>query len=116
MRLEEATKEELIWWIRQHAFDLSYALKRFEADIMFKRNEELNAKAHLAGERYSEALSEYITLTKPYNGKPLSSIPDYVVKRIASLEKIMMSAMKEQQRLWKAADKCLKRIDKWEEE
>ena len=110
MKLEDATKEELIWWIQQHAFDLSYSLKRFEADIMLHRYDEYNTKAKLAGERFSSALSEYNSLLKPYHGKQISSIPEHVIKRAAALEKAMDSASKEQRRWWKAADKCMEKV------
>ena len=110
MKQEDATKEELIWWIREHAFDLSYAMRRFEADIMLHRYDEYNAKARMAAERFSTALSEYNSLLVPYNGKRLSSIPEHVIKRAASLEKVMNCANREQRRYWAAADKCLKKI------
>lgn len=110
MKLEDATKKELIWWIQQHAFDLSYSLKRFEADIMLHRYDEYNRKAKLAGERFSSALSEYNSLLAPYRGKRISSIPEHVIKRAALLEKTMDSASKEQRRWWKVADKCIKKV------
>lgn len=110
MKLEEATKEELIWWIQQHAFDLSYSLKRFEADIMFHRYDEYNHKAKLAGEHFSSALSEYTSLLAPYNGERISSIPKHGINRAAALEKVMNSASKEQRRWWKAADKCMEKV------
>ena len=110
MKLEDATKEDLIWWIQQHAFDLSYSLKRFEADIMLHRYDEYNTKAKLAGERFSSALSEYNSLLKPYHGKQISSIPEHVIRRAAALEKVMNSASKEQRRWWKAADKCMEKV------
>ena len=110
MKLEDATKEELIWWIREHAFDLSYSLKRFEADIMLHRYDEYNAKAKLAGERFWSALSEWSSLLAPYNGERLSSIPEHVIKRAAALEKVMNSARKERRRWWKAADKCMEKV------
>lgn len=37
MKLEEATKEELVWWIKEHSFELRRALGSFSADIMFYR-------------------------------------------------------------------------------
>lgn len=110
MKLEEATKEELIWWIRQHAFDLSYSLERFEAEMMLHRYDEYNIKAELAGERFSSALSEYNSLLAPYHEKRISSIPEHVINRAAALEKVMNSASKEQRRLWKAADKCMEKV------
>lgn len=110
MKLEDATKEELIWWIREHAFELSRRLDRFEADILFHRHEQYNAKAALAGEQFRRAFAEYCELLEPYNGKPLLSIPEHVVKRGAELEKAMKKANQKQRRCWAAADHCLKRI------
>lgn len=110
MKLEEATKEELIWWIREHAFELSRGLDRFESDILFHRYEQYNAKAALAGEQFQQAFAEYRELLEPYNGKPLLSIPDHVVKRGAELEKTMEKASQKQRRCWTAADQCLKQI------
>ena len=39
MKLEEATKEELIYWIKQHNFKLREELKNFESDILFYKIE-----------------------------------------------------------------------------
>lgn len=109
MRLEDATKEELIWWIKEHAVELKYELKNFESDIMFRRYRQFNDKAHSAGERYSKALAEYSALLSPYMGLPITSIPRDVCKKGANLEQIMLQASKEQRRYWKAADKCLRK-------
>lgn len=109
MKLEEATKEELVWWIRMHAFELHYELEHFESDIMLRRMKQFNAKAHSAGERYSKALAEYSKLLSPYRGQKISSIPRDVCKKGAELERVMQQASKEQRRYWKAADKCLNR-------
>ncbi len=110
MKLEDATKEELIWWIREHTFVLSRELDRFEADILFRRSEQYNAKASLAGEQFRQALAEYCKLLEPYYGKPLSLIPDHVIKRGAELETTMKKASQDQRRYWTAADNCLTRI------
>ncbi len=32
MKLEEATKEELVWWIKEHSFELRKAMGSFSAD------------------------------------------------------------------------------------
>ena len=39
MKLEDATKEELIWWIKKHAFELKYELRHFGPDVMFRAND-----------------------------------------------------------------------------
>lgn len=107
MKLEEATKEELVWWIREHSFELHRALGHFASDIMIRRSQQYNDKAKLAGERYSNALAEYSKLLSPYRGQKISSIPIDVCKKGAELEQVMQQAAKEQRRYWKAADKCV---------
>ncbi len=109
MKLEEATKEELVWWIRKYVFELHYELKHFESDIMLRRMQQFNARANSAGERYSKALSEYSELLSPYMGQKISAIPRDVCKKGAELEQVMQKAAKEQRRYWKAADKCVPR-------
>lgn len=71
MKLEEATKEELVWWIKEHSFELRRVMGSFSADIMFYRSKQYNSKAEAAGARYSKALEEYRSLLAPYQGKPL---------------------------------------------
>ena len=81
MNLEDATKEELIWWIKKHAFGLKYELRHFGPDVMFRRYQQFNDKAHSAGERYSKAFAEYSSILSPYKGLPISSIPRDVCKK-----------------------------------
>lgn len=70
MKLEEATKEELIWWIREHSFALSYRPVDFEADIMQRRHDIYMERADKAGDQYDKALESYRTLLTPYLGSP----------------------------------------------
>ena len=109
MKLEEATKEELVWWIREHSFELHQAMKHFSSDIMLHRSQQYNEKAKLAGERYSDALAEYSKLLSPYMGRKISEIPRDICKKGAELEQVMLQAAREQRRYWKAADKCVSR-------
>lgn len=51
MKLEDATKEELIWWIKEHAFALSLRPSEFEADIMRRRHDVYMERADRCGER-----------------------------------------------------------------
>ena len=108
MRIEDATKEELVWWIHENAIRLSTELKRFSADIMFRRHQVYEEKASEAGERCRAALNEYEELLKPYYGKPIASIPRNVLKQGAALERKIQDAIREQRRMWKAADRCFK--------
>ena len=109
MKLEEATKEELVWWIRRHAVELHYELENFESDIMLRRMRQFNVKAHSAGECYSKALSEYSELLSPYMGQKISAIPREICKKAAELEQVMQKAAKEQRHYWRAADRCIER-------
>lgn len=107
MKLEDATKEELIWWIREHSVELRRAMGSFTSDIMFRRARQYNTKAGEAVEQYEKALADYRGLLAPYQGKPLSSLPRDVIQKGAELERVMTQAQKEQLRCWRAADRCL---------
>ena len=107
MKLEDATKEELVWWIREHSFELRRAMGSFTSDIMLRRARQYNTKAGEAVEQYEKALADYRGLLAPYQGKPLSSLPRGVIQKGAELERVMTQAQKEQLRCWRAADRCL---------
>lgn len=112
MNLEDATKEELIWWIKNNSFVLSFDERRFESDILFRRSELSIEKAHAAGERYSAALVKYTDLLEPYQGRPLTEIPDYVIKKAAALEREMKAASKQQSAAHKEWEWLNQKIDK----
>ena len=45
MKLEDATKEELVWWIREHSFELRRAMGSFTSDIMSRKGRQwINTK------------------------------------------------------------------------
>lgn len=116
MKLEDATKEELIWWIQEHAFALSYRPGDFEADIMLHRHDVYMERADKAGEQYDKALELYTSLLTPYLGKPLGDLPREVLDKGAKLEKTMNAAQKERMRLLGLASKCMDRVlGAWEE-
>lgn len=46
MKLEEATKEELVWWIKEHSFELRRAMGSFSADIMLYRMQKRRTFDH----------------------------------------------------------------------
>ena len=109
MKLEEATKEELIWF-KEHSFALSYRPSDFEADIMQRRHDIYMEQADKAGERYDKALESYKSLLTPYLGKPLGDLPRDVLDQGAKLEKTMNAAQKERMRLFGLANKCMNRV------
>lgn len=110
MKLEDATKEELIWWIKEHTFALSYRPSDFEADIMRYRHDVYMERADKAGEQYDKALISYQALLTPYLGKPLGDLPKDVLDQGAKLEKTMNAAQKERMRLFGLANKCTDRM------
>lgn len=110
MKLEDATKEELIWWIKEHAFALSLRTSEFEADIMRRRHDVYMERADQCGDQYDQALQSYQALLTPYLGKPLGELPKDVLDKGAKLEKVMKKAWQERMRLWGLANKCMDRV------
>lgn len=110
MKLEDATKEELIWWIKEHSFALSYRPSDFEADIMRHRHDVYMDRADKAGEQYDKALKSYRALLTPYFGRPLGDLPREVLDKGSKLEKTMNDAQREQMRLLGLANKCMDRV------
>ena len=110
MELEKATKEELIWWIKQNQFSFRYELRNFSHDILFHRSEVWRQKADEAGCKYMKDSEKYTALLKPYHGKHLSEIPDKVIHQAAELEREMLSASKAQRRAWKESDRYMRMV------
>ncbi len=83
MKLEDCTKEELIYFICNECFfdknTLAYHVGRFRHDREFKKYQE-------AIKVSKEALEEYFLISKPYNGCNWSDIPMHVLKKLAELE------------------------------
>lgn len=98
MKLEDCTKEELIWLIQYRCFQTA---KDFEFDILTRRSEINQKAADAAFERASRALGEYCKLIKPYEGKPVISIPDAVIHKADAQMKIREAALKQYDRLEK---------------
>lgn len=114
MKLEEATKEELIWFIRKNSFTLKNELDSFEFDIMMRRNSDYHAKAKAQSDKCLDLLAEYEKVVSPYNGKPLSSVPESILKKAKGLLDAYKAASEARDRYYKLADKCLKQIEREE--
>lgn len=111
MKLEGATKEELVWWIKSNSFAMSFDERRFESDILFRRSALSTERSHAAGERYSAALVKYTDLLEPYLGRPLTEIPDHVIKKGVALEREMKTASKEQNAAHEEWERLNRKID-----
>ena len=66
MRLEDATKEELVWWIRKHEFALHRELCGFGTEILTRRMDRHHAKADEAFDRYIAAVTEHMGCPPPW--------------------------------------------------
>lgn len=106
MRLEDCTKEELIWLIQRRC---PHIAKDFEFDILTHRDEENQKAASEAFERASNALGEYCDIIRPYEGKPLSSMPESVINKATAKIKIRETALKEYAKLEKQYHEIQKR-------
>jgi hypothetical protein len=108
MKLADCTKEELIWLIQYRCY---HTAKDFEFDILIHRDEENQKAASAAFERANSALGEYCNLLKPYDGKPLISIPDSVIHKATEKMKTREVALKQYDKLEKQYKSIQKRID-----
>lgn len=105
MRLEDATKEELVWWIRKHEFAFHRELCGFGTEILTRRMDQNCAKANEAFGRYMAAVVARMDLLAPYTRTTPDEIPREVYRRCVALEDEMKRA-KEQ---WQAHNEASKR-------
>lgn len=81
MKLESLTKDELIHIIRQKALinmdDLEFSVLSYRAQQRIQEAEKCSKEA-------GELLRQYIELMRPYEGKPLASVPDDIVKKASA--------------------------------
>lgn len=110
MRLEDATKDELVWWIKKKQFAFGYELQDFPHDILFRRHDVYLQKAKESGDRFVKASEKHGELLGPYEGRPISEIPGHVLRKAAALETEMIRAIKAQRKAWMEADRCMKKI------
>ena len=106
MKLEEATKEELILWIKRRIFKLKGALEEFEEfenDILCYRIEKNSAEQERLHKMYKETLIEYIELLKPFEGVQIRAVPqdilDKAIKLQEKMSKINKKSQKKQKRI-----------------
>ena len=78
MRLEDCTKEELIYLLRERAL---YDSKHVETDVLLFRSDRCVRNEAKYNEEASRALDLYTTLIKPYAGRPVSEVPDRVWRK-----------------------------------
>jgi hypothetical protein len=108
MKLEECTKSELIWFIKRRCF---YESKDLEFDVLMYRAEKIRKASADEFKNSNDALGRYIELLKPYEGKPLFSIPDALLHKATAEMEIRETAIKRYESLEKRYNALQARID-----
>lgn len=110
MRLEDATKEELIYIIKCHSF----VFKNFEVDILNFRIEKILEEQEQLNKRYKEARDEYVRIVKIFNDTPIKDIPEETFDKgiqlsdeLTSLQKKISKKEKEYEKYSKMQDRIL---------
>ena len=81
MKLEDCTKEELIYLLNRRCWSYISSTSELEFDVLMYRSEQTNkAMGHEAGKE-AEALAKYSELLKPYAGERLVDIPENIIKK-----------------------------------
>ena len=105
---KDCTKEELVWYIEKRLF---YRKDEFEQDILFHRTDVIAEKQHVYSGKAIEALSEYIEIMKPYQGKKIIDIPSEAFRKAKQYIETHDKYEKMAEKLEKEYEKCNKKID-----
>lgn len=111
MKLEDATKEELIYWIKRHSFKLREELKDFESDILFYKIERILAQQEKLHKMYRETVAKYNELLKPFEGIPIGDVPQDILDKAIQLQEKMNDLNRKSQKRQKEWEKYNKRCD-----
>lgn len=107
MRLEQYTKEELIWLIRKLcAYSRSdHDLRRAVNELKYVKELERLDKAEKELSRSVDAYREYADLLAPYNGMPEADIPlEVLTKASAALMECLAASAKWKRLRWKCGE------------
>ena len=77
MKLNDCTKDELIYLIRRYAL----LPCDFETAILFYRQDKVMEQCHICQDEASALLVKYIDLMKPYDGKSYGEVPDKIIQQ-----------------------------------
>lgn len=81
MKLEDCTKDELIYLLNRRCWSYISSTSEIEFDVLMYRSEETNKAMGREAEKEAEALAEYTELLKPYVGERLVDIPENIIKK-----------------------------------
>lgn len=103
--LESCTKKELIQIIETMSKSASsYVLSHAISHVVFERKQALLNQAAELGEIAAAELQKYADLLRPYDGKPLTTVPTDIIDEAAEHFKAYKTAEKKEKALYKKAD------------
>lgn len=80
MKLEDCTKEELIFYIKQNGL---LSERELTSEVLFFRADKALEDEHQLYLNADKHFNNYMSLTQPFIGKPVRDIPDDIIKKSA---------------------------------
>lgn len=108
MKLNDCTKDELIYLIRRYAL----LPCDFETAILFYRQDKVMEQCHICQDEASALLVKYIDLMKPYDGKSYGEVPDEIIQQARRNMEKRERCIKKLEQLDAQYEKYSKRIDR----
>lgn len=110
MKLEDCTKDELIWMVNRVACSCSspgnaeYHISRALFDLEYERQKRASAEAHKIAEKAKEKWDEYFAALAPYKGQKFSDIPFEVLLKAEKAQKEALALDKKWNKLMGMTD------------
>ena len=109
MKIEECTKDELIWYIKIKVF---YDEKELLFQVLLHRSCDVSKSAAQASEEACKALERYTEALKPYEGGSYMDVPDMVIMKASRALKDYEKYIAISNRYRSQHDRIQKQIDK----
>lgn len=108
MELEDCTKEELIYFIKQNGFLIERELAE---DVLFFRSDKARDEEHQLYLIADEHYNNYVALMQPYDGRPLVDVPDATVTKAEAEYALWVEYIHKTKLARKRTDRIQKQID-----
>lgn len=109
MKLENCSKEELIYFIRSECW---YQTDQLAFVVLMFRQEKIREKGSKSFDTAMASLSRYEESIKPYVGQPISCVPESTAREAAAAISQYETYMKKYEAYNKQVDKLSRQIDK----
>lgn len=109
MKLEDCTKDELIWMVKRlagmaWAGNAEYYIRGALCDLEYKRQRRAFAEAHKIAEKAQEQWDELFAVLAPYKGQKFSDIPFEVLLKAEKAQKEALALDKKWNKLMGMTD------------